>query len=79
MTYRRRLSRDTFIQRGIEQNAEERKRLGIPAALQTDPQQAWEALYGRRQYVYLELDTSLVQYGGKPNIALCGPKGRSAR
>lgn len=64
MTERRRLTRDTFIARGLKQNAAERRRLGVPASIQQDPEQAWQALYGNRKWVYLELDRSLVQFGG---------------
>lgn len=68
MQSRYRLTRDKFIQRGLEQNAEERRRLGIPAEVQQDPEQAWTALYGTRKWVYLDLDGSLIQYGGKGQI-----------
>lgn len=64
MTERRKLTRDLFIQRGLEQNEMERRRFGYPAWLQTDPEEAWQALYGNRKYVYLELDRSLMQFGG---------------
>jgi hypothetical protein len=63
MQRRYRLTRETFIARGLEQNAIERK-LGIPAETQIDPEQAWTSLYGRRKYVYLTLENALVQYGG---------------
>ncbi len=63
MQRRYRLTRETFISRGLEQNAVERK-MGIPAAVQIDPEQAWVTLYGKRQWVYLTLENALVQYGG---------------
>lgn len=68
MTERYRLYRDTFIRRGLEQNALERKMLGLPAQLQTDPEQAWVALYGNRKWVYLELDKTPIYFGGDAQI-----------
>lgn len=68
MTHRTKLTREDFIAKGIKQNAWERRTLGVPAQIQIDPEQAWEALYGRRGYVYLEVDRSLVPFGGKPMI-----------
>lgn len=68
MTERRKLTRDLFIHRGMEQNELERRRFGIPRCLQIDPEQAWEELYGKRKFVYLELDRSMVQFGGSGMI-----------
>lgn len=68
MIRRYKLTRDKFIQRGLEQNAIERQELGIPQAIQTDPEQAWASLYGTRKWVYLDLDNTPVQFGGSPLI-----------
>lgn len=67
MNERRKLTRELFIKRGHEQNAADR-RMGIPAMLQIDPEEAWHSLYGKRAWVYLELDRSGVPFGGSPLI-----------
>lgn len=68
MTERVRLHRSTFIKRGLEQNELEARLLGLPKALMIDPEEAWQKLYGNRQYVYLELDKSAIPFGGKGQI-----------
>jgi hypothetical protein len=61
---RQKVTRETFIKKGMKQNEVERMRLGIPVELQIDPEEAWHALYGSRKWVYLEVDRSWESYGG---------------